>query len=39
MKNKIRNVKRSIENDSDNFDDKYVKTKFNLDNDLLLKIC
>ena len=35
--NKIRGLIRSITNNSDNTDEKYMKTKFDLDNDLPLK--
>ena len=48
MKNRIRDLIRSIAEDklkgefhsmhsSDNYDEKYIKIKFNLDNDLSLK--
>ena len=32
--NKIRNIIRSIANNSDNYDKKYMKIKFNSNNDL-----
>ena len=35
--NKIRDIIRSITNNLDNYDDKYMKIKFNLDDDLPLK--
>ena len=35
--NKIRGLIRSMTNNSDNTDEKYMKTKFDLDNDLPLK--
>ena len=35
--NKIRNPIRSITNNSDNYDEKYIKIRLNTDNDLLLK--
>ena len=34
---KIRDLIRSITNNSDNYDEKYMKIKFNSDDDLLLK--
>ena len=35
--NKIRNSIRSITNNSDNYDDKYMKIRFNADSDLLFR--
>ena len=37
--NKIRNLIRSITNKSDNYDEKYIKIKFNSGDDLPLKKC
>ena len=36
--NKIKDAVRSITNNSDNYEEKYMKIKFNLDDDLPLKI-
>ena len=35
--NKIRNSIRSITNNSDNYDEKYMKIRFNADSDLLFR--